>query len=229
MKVAASTHVGLVRAHNEDTFWYGDNVFVVCDGMGGHQAGEVASQMAVDVIRDYRFSQENTATEIEEAIRLANRRICEAGDAQIEYGGMGTTLTMGVLFDLILTIGHVGDSRAYLVRDCKIQQLTMDHSVVAELVRNGSITQSEALVHPHRHVITQALGAGSIKVDVGSFQLQAHDRLLICSDGLTDVVDDAAIAAVVDAHEPQTSVDLLIDRAVNGGGPDNVTVVIVEV
>ena len=233
MRVGAATDVGQVRSQNEDRYWYSDRVFVVCDGMGGHQAGEVASGLAVETIRGFAFPLEDPAAEVAAAIETAHTRICEAAAAKPEYSGMGTTLTMGLAHGgesgFAVTIGHVGDSRAYLYRDSQLRRLTIDHSVAAELARKGTLSGPEAETHPSRHMLTQALGVGAVSVLVETHVVESDDVLLFCSDGLTDVVTDAQIGTVLEELRSQEAADELLALANAGGGPDNITVLVVAV
>lgn len=232
MRVGAVTGVGQVRSQNEDRYWHDNHVFVVCDGMGGHQAGEIASQIAVETIEGFSFLLADPVQEVASAVDAAHTAICDAAAANPEYSGMGTTLTMGLVHQgeegLLVTIGHVGDSRAYLQRDSQLRQLTSDHSVAAELARQGTLSGSEAESHPSRHMLTQALGVGSVDASVETFSVESNDILLFCSDGLTDVVSDEDIRRVLDSHCPQAAAEELLASANAKGGPDNITVLVVE-
>ncbi len=232
MNIGVATSVGLVRDHNEDACFLDQNLFVVCDGMGGHQAGEVASALAIEVIKNFHFSQGQLEQQIKSVIEQAHQRIMK--DAQKRgLTGMGTTVTLALLTEDSQTrwlhIGHVGDSRAYLWRDGQLVQLTNDHSVVAELIRNGSLTEGEANTHPHRHVLTQALGVGEINIESHCHRLNSKDMVLICSDGLTNAVDEVTITEVIRNEEPQIAADKLVELADEQGGLDNTTLLIVEI
>ncbi len=232
MKIGVATSVGLVRDHNEDAYWVSDPIFVVCDGMGGHNAGEVASSIAVNVIENFCFSQQVSLSQIQQAISEAHEKIAQkAKDNSLV--GMGTTITLGIVeqkaMESWLHLGHVGDSRAYVLRQGHLVQLTHDHSVVAELVRNGNITEGEAVNHPHRHVLTQALGVGEITSETQSYQLEPGDYILLCTDGLSNVVADFEMAKVMQSNIPQLAAETLIDLANKQGGPDNITVIIIGI
>ncbi|NLY11556.1 MAG: Stp1/IreP family PP2C-type Ser/Thr phosphatase [Firmicutes bacterium] len=232
MRIGASTCTGKVRTLNEDAFWYDERCFVVCDGMGGHQAGEVASAMAVDTIKRYQFKCEDPVEEIKYAISLAHQKIYQASREKPELSGMGTTLTMGLICKqdehLVLKIGHVGDSRAYLFRNQELSQLTKDHSVVEELMRNGGLTKKEAAVHPQRNVLTQALGLGEIEIDIIDCPIQSGDRIMLCTDGLSNLVDDQQLIEGLIKENPQETADFLVELANSLDGRDNITVLIVD-
>ncbi len=205
-------------------------LFAVADGMGGAQAGEIASRIAASALRDATggSGEDAVATLIQEA----NRRVFEAAATDEARSGMGTTITAALVEDGTVRIGHVGDSRAYLVRDGRLEQLTDDHSLVAELVRSGRLSPEEADVHPQRSVITRALGTDP-DVDVDTFTVEARpgDVFMICSDGLTSMVDDQAILDIVEHN--RSSLDrtakALVEAANKGGGEDNITIVAFEI
>lgn len=232
MRVGAATSIGKVRELNEDAFWVGENCLIVCDGMGGHQAGEIASQMAIDVIRNYHFVMKEPKEEIRLAIEKAHKEIGCAADCHEHLRGMGTTLTM-CLFQphengVQMFVGHVGDSRAYVCKNGQLMQITSDHSVVGELIRQGSLAPNEAAVHPSRHVLSQALGVGSIEVELVEYHLPTGSQVLLCTDGLTDVVDDDQLKHALQLRSPQEIAQELVRRANNLGGPDNITVIVAE-
>ncbi|OJG18834.1 protein phosphatase 2C [Enterococcus canis] len=212
----------------------GQLLAVLADGMGGHQAGDVASQMAVSNLGE---DWQQTVTETpEKAIQWLIRQfqqenevINRTGQEQPELLGMGTTLVAAILFPEVFALAHVGDSRAYLLRDGQIRQLTEDHSLVNELVKSGEITQEMAANHPRKNVLTRSIGMpGTVEVDVTTIQWTADDYLLFCSDGLTNMVSDATIAEVVNG--PGSLVDKnerLIFLANEAGGSDNITVLLI--
>lgn len=224
-----ATNRGLVRQTNEDSYLVRRGLYVVCDGMGGARAGEVASQMACE-----RMLEVDPAVADKEAIRVAivdaNERISARSMAEPRLLGMGTTLTLALIRDDSLVLGHVGDSRAYLLHEGALRQLTDDHSWVGEMVRRGEITVEQAAVHPHRSVITKALGTdGEAEPDLVEVVLEPGDRLMLCSDGLSGMVRAAEIEALLQQAEgPQAAADALVAAALRGGGEDNVTVVVVE-
>jgi serine/threonine protein phosphatase PrpC len=227
---AAITDPGRRRRRNEDAYVLEPPLFAVADGMGGAQAGEIASRIAASVLRD---SPEQSGEEAVVAlIQEANRRVYEAAATDEARQGMGTTITAALVEDGTVRIGHVGDSRAYRIRDGQLEQLTEDHSLVAELVRSGRLSPEEADVHPQRSVITRALGTDP-DVDVDTFTVEARpgDVFMICSDGLTSMVDDETILDLVERN--RTSLDhamrALVDAANKGGGEDNITIVAFEI
>jgi PPM family protein phosphatase len=227
---AGVTDVGRVRDGNEDDFLDQSNrlgLVAVADGMGGHRAGEVASATALEALRAAVASGEP----LRDAIEGANDAVLEKSVSDQEFHGMGTTLTAGMLgSDGHLVVGHVGDSRAYLVRDGELSQITDDHSLVEEMVRNGELTPEQAEVHPRRSVITRALGIDpQVEVDEYPIELQPGDRILFCSDGLTTMVRPDEIASIL-GREPdlRRAAQLLVDAANAAGGEDNITAVIIE-
>jgi PPM family protein phosphatase len=218
--------VGRVRHHNEDRALGRGPVIAVADGMGGAKAGEVAAQMAVDEVAS--LSPPVSPEQVRAAIARANDAIFDMAHADPDKAGMGTTLTAALLSGSALAVLHVGDSRAYLWRDRELTQITDDHSVVAELVRRGSLSPAEAEVHPHRNVITRALGAErAVTPDIVTQPLEAGDLILLCSDGLSSYVGDAAIAeALASARDLNAAARELVALANRAGGADNVTVVL---
>jgi PPM family protein phosphatase len=227
---AAVTDVGRVRDGNEDDFLEQADrlgLVAVADGMGGHRAGEVASATALEALRAAVASGES----LREAIEGANEAVLEKSESDHELQGMGTTLTAGMLgTDGSLTVGHVGDSRAYLARDGELRQITDDHSLVEEMVRGGELTPEQAEVHPQRSIITRALGIDPlVDVDLYPIELQDGDRILLCSDGLTTMVRPEEIANILGREpDPRRAAQLLVDAANAAGGEDNITAVIVE-
>ncbi len=243
---AGITDVGCVRKHNEDNMLLRPELglFVVADGLGGHAAGEVASQIVVETVArfvgdttekdrtwplDYDTTVSFDANRLRTAILLADQAIAEDIRSNPERETMGSTVVGVLLHGATVTMAHVGDSRAYLLNSEGIQQVTRDHSWVAEQVANGILTPSEARVHPFRNVITQALGnGGDIDVDLQNLELQETDRLLLCSDGLSGMVGDQQIWEIVKgAPTLQSAAEALIEAARANGGEDNITVVVV--
>ena len=226
---AAATDPGRRRLRNEDAYVVQPPLFAVADGMGGAQAGEIASRIAASVLRESGAEAGEDA--VVALIQEANRRVYEAAASDEARAGMGTTMTAAQVVGDTVRIGHVGDSRAYRVRDGELEQLTDDHSLVAELVRSGRLTPEEADVHPQRSVITRVLGTDP-EVDVDTFEVEARpgDVFMICSDGLTSMVDDASILGMVERN--RASLDraarALVDAANKGGGEDNITVIVFE-
>jgi PPM family protein phosphatase len=229
---AALSHPGRKRRHNEDSYVIEPPLFVIADGMGGAKAGEVASGLAVSAVeaeqRDGGSGEQRVTALIEEA----NRRVYSRATEDRDVHGMGTTMTVALVEDNAVAFGHVGDSRAYLIRDGQLDQLTDDHSLVAELVRGGKLTPEEAESHPQRSVITRALGTEpDIDVDTFSVQPEPGDVFMLCSDGLTTMVDDQTILDAVEQHRSdlRQAAKALVNAANRGGGEDNITVIFFEV
>jgi serine/threonine protein phosphatase PrpC len=225
-----ASNVGLVRQTNEDSFLVRDGLYVVCDGMGGARAGEVASEMACRGLTGV-VPAESGADELLRAVKKANLAIATRSLEENRLLGMGTTLTAALLSEDTVTLVHVGDSRAYLLHDGRLSQLTDDHSWVGEMMRRGELTPNEAAVHPHRSVITKALGTDTeVEPDVLEVPVAVGDRLLLCSDGLTGMVSDEELRQILAREElPWDIASLLIQAALAGGGEDNVTVIVVDV
>ena len=229
VELARHTDTGRVRDHNEDRAYAHDELVAVADGMGGAAAGEVAAQLAIRAIRQLT-GQIDTAS-LRTALESANSAIRRTAASDPSKQGMGTTMTAVAVDNGLAQIVHVGDSRAYLWRDGALRQLTNDHSVVGEMVRRGTLSADEAAQHPHRNVITRALGAEpDVEVDATTADLRSGDVLLLCSDGLYTEVDDAGIADVLRAVPAlDDAAHALIDRANAAGGADNVTVVLARI
>src|SRR4051812_12585498 len=230
-QIASVTDTGRRRRHNEDSYVCEPPLFAVADGMGGAQAGELASGLAASALRDdsERLGGEQR---VDELIQGANRRVYERQSPDASASGMGTTMTVALVEDGQVAIGHVGDSRAYLIRDRALEQLTEDHSLVAELVRSGKLSPEEAEGHPQRSVITRALGTDpDVDVDTFSIETQAGDLFLLCSDGLTSMVDDDTILREVERNRDDLAkaAKALVRAANKGGGEDNITVVFFEI
>jgi serine/threonine protein phosphatase PrpC len=231
LRSAHLTHPGRKRRHNEDSYVHQPPLFAVADGMGGAKAGEVASGLAVEALRLRREVSGDYEAYVAELIQEANRRVYSRATEDAAAAGMGTTMTVGLVDDQSgrVTIGHVGDSRAYRIRGGGLEQLTDDHSLVGELIRSGKLTREEAEVHPQRSVITRALGTDP-DVDVDTFVVDAQpgDLFLICSDGLTSMVSDQAILKVVNDNQGdlQATAKALVAAANRGGGDDNITVIV---
>ena len=224
------TDVGCVRDHNEDSLVVAPPLFVVADGMCGHAAGEVASEIATSILAE-KAPQTPDAEALGHAVEEANLEIIAAAEDGRGREGMGTTCTAAILKEDRLIIAQVGDSRAYLLHQGKLQQLTRDHSLVAMMVEAGQLTPEEARVHPRRSVITRALGTDpSTKPDLYEIDVEAGDRLLLCSDGLYGMVEDPAIQAIMTrTADPQRCASQLVNEAIAAGGNDNVTVVVVDI
>jgi PPM family protein phosphatase len=229
---AALSHPGRRRRHNEDSYVLQPPLFAVADGMGGAKAGEVASGLAAAAVQESGTDGGTGEARVTALIEEANRRVFRRATEDRSASGMGTTMTVALVEGDRVAIGHVGDSRAYLIRDGRLEQLTDDHSLVAELVRSGKLTPEEAESHPQRSVITRALGTEA-DVDVDTFSVEASpgDLFMLCSDGLTTMVDDQAILDAVERHRSNLdeAAKALVNAANRGGGEDNITVVFFEV
>jgi serine/threonine protein phosphatase PrpC len=231
-ETAALSHSGRKRRHNEDSYVVQPPLFAVADGMGGAKAGEVASSLAAAAVQEVENEDVSGEARVAALIEEANRRVFRRASEDRDASGMGTTMTVALVEDDHVAIGHVGDSRAYLIRGGRLEQLTDDHSLVAELVRSGKLTPEEAESHPQRSVITRALGTeADVDVDTFSVEAAAGDVFLLCSDGLTTMVDDRTILDAVERHRPnlKDTAKALINAANRGGGEDNITVVFFEV
>jgi serine/threonine protein phosphatase PrpC len=226
------SHPGRRRRHNEDAYVVQPPLFAVADGMGGAKAGEVASGLAAAAVQESANEDASGEARVAGLIEEANRRVFRRATEDRDASGMGTTMTVALVEAEQVAFGHVGDSRAYLIRDGRLEQLTDDHSLVAELVRSGKLTPEEAEIHPQRSVITRALGTEEdVDVDTFSVEAAAGDLFLLCSDGLTSMVDDQTILDAVQQHRPnlQEAAKALVTAANRGGGEDNITVVFFEV
>jgi serine/threonine protein phosphatase PrpC len=222
------TDTGRQRRDNEDSAYVRAPLFVVADGMGGAQAGEVASALAVEEFQRPLAVDGTPEQRLADRVQSANRRIYETAQSAHEQAGMGTTLTAAYLDDADLAVAHVGDSRAYIFRDGSLTRLTQDHSLVEELVRRGKLTEEQAAEHPQRSIITRALGIeNDVEVDTWTFPVRAGDVVLMCSDGLTSMIGEDQIAAVL-GSEPDLdrAGERLIAEANEAGGRDNITVVL---
>ncbi|WP_410506382.1 Stp1/IreP family PP2C-type Ser/Thr phosphatase [Haloimpatiens sp. FM7315] len=229
--------IGNKRDNNQDYVgYYNDkekNVYVVADGMGGHNAGEVASKLAVESILEYIKDSNNISNPekvIEEAIKHANDRIFHLSSNKDAYAGMGTTVTTCLLFKGRLIMANVGDSRGYIVKKGKLNKVTKDHSLVQQLVDNGAISNEQAINHPNRNIITRALGIKySVKVDIFNLSLKGIDKVLLCTDGLTKELTDVEIQRVISAHsENNTICRVLIDECKKKEASDNISVIVFE-
>ena len=234
---AAGSHVGLIRPQNEDSYLCEHPLYAVADGLGGHAAGEVASALVIERLAQLSLDDTTTTTttddaqqELAEAVRDANRRIHRSAAEDPQHAGMGTTVTAAVAVGDTLCFAHVGDSRGYLLRGGELSRITEDHTPVQRAVRAGVISAEEALHHPSRHVLAQAVGLDvDVEVDTPRVDLQAGDRVVLCTDGMTDPIPDADIPGVIgDADTPDAAVEVLITASLQRGGPDNVTIVVID-
>ncbi len=233
MKAVSRTHIGNVRKSNQDALILlpgAYDLYGVADGMGGHKAGDVASRMAVEKLKEMLGDQKPSEELLRAAIEEANRSIFETQKTSEDFTGMGTTVTVIWEDKRRMLLGHVGDSRAYRVRNGKIEQVSQDHSMVAELVRDGLITPEEALVHPYRNIITRALGADeTVNVDILTLNKRKGDKFLLCSDGLSEYVRDNEMLDILLRMPMNEAADELLSMALEGGGHDNISLVIAEV
>ena len=229
---AVASDTGRRRRRNEDNYVVAPPLFAVADGMGGAQAGEVASQLAASALEGGDSDGLSGIERIDALIQEANRRIFDRASTDPTASGMGTTMTVALVEGMTVAIGHVGDSRAYLVRGEQMEQLTDDHSLVNELLKTGKLSEEEAQAHPQRSVITRAVGTDP-DVDVDGFSIEAEDGdvFLICSDGLSDMVEDEEILEVVHANRSDLdkAVKALVAAANRGGGEDNITAVAFQI
>src|SRR5438874_6993116 len=224
-RIASTTHPGRRRRRNEDSYVCDPPLFAIADGMGGAQAGALASQLAAGALRDQGDADGAVPEErVVALIQEANRRVYERASEDEGATGMGTTMTVALVAGDRVVFGHVGDSRAYLVRDGELEQLTDDHSLVAELVRSGKLSPEEAENHPQRSVITRAVGTDpDVDVDVFNADAQPGDIFMLCSDGLTDMVDDTTIQELIDRNHSDldAATRALVAAANKRGGEDN--------
>jgi protein phosphatase len=235
LRFGAATDVGRMRTNNEDSYLSERPVAAVADGMGGHNAGEVASAIAIEELAALRgkgpWPNEKAATDdLKRAIVRANRRIREAAAADRELNGMGTTLVAVLEDGDSVHLANVGDSRAYLLRQGELTQVTVDHTLVQELVDDGRLSPKDAERHPQRSMITRALGVDhQVEIDLFTYKLLPGDRLVLCSDGLSDVLNPPQIRnALLRVRDPQQAAERLVALAVEGGGPDNITVIVID-
>ena len=234
LKHGACTDVGMVRVSNEDAFTAEGELFVVADGMGGHNAGEVASALAVATLRSGVRSGLRDPATLRELVQQANTAIYTASLDDSAQAGMGTTVTAMAVIpgeEPRVMVANVGDSRTYIFRGGRLDPISVDHSYVQELVNEGIITRDEARTHPRRNIVTRALGIDrTVMVDVFTQEVRTGDRLLLCSDGLVDEVSDADIARVLGQHsDPQECAEALVMVANTNGGRDNTTVIVVDI
>jgi serine/threonine protein phosphatase PrpC len=243
VKLGAKTDLGRIRENNEDKFDFFEpedpavlatkgSFYGLADGMGGHSAGQIACELALKiVIRQYYANPSaDTHASLRRAIDEANSLIYDTAQMMSERNGMGTTLTCCLIREDMMTISQVGDSRAYLIRDAEIQQITEDHSWVAEQVRIGAMTLEEAQASPFRNIITRSIGTSStVEADITTHELRENDIVVLCSDGLTGHVDPSEILSVAMEHSPSVAAMRLVEEANERGGRDNITVVIVAI
>lgn len=237
MRVYGKSDVGMVRSMNQDYMFYSTepvgvlpNLFIVADGMGGHKAGDYASRLSVEKFVAYvkNAGNEVPIRVVDDGIRYVNGLVMDEAAANPDYAGMGTTFVAAFIKDETLFVANIGDSRLYLI-DSDITQVTEDHSYVGAMVRAGELTKEEAVRHPDKNIITRAYGASrEPKVDFFEVDLEKHDRILLCSDGLTNMVSDEEILDIMESEYIGDVVDILIDEAKENGGNDNITAIVIQ-
>lgn len=241
MRIFAKTDIGKTRQMNQDNYFVSDSddeikLFILADGMGGYNGGEVASQTAVQASHDYILNNwciieknsDGITTLLKNATKYANKIVFEKSTKEKELEEMGTTIDVCIIYENILYVSHIGDSRIYIINENEIKQVTSDHTYVQNLVKNGTITEEEALVHPDRHMLLKALGCNeNIEPDVFAIKLKMNENILLCSDGLTNMLKDDEIMKIVlnDLVSPENS---LIKMANDMGGLDNITVILIK-
>jgi protein phosphatase len=227
LTVGAASDIGQVREGNEDSYLLADPLFAVADGMGGHRGGEVASDLALRTIEELFAAREGTLTE---QVERANGAVFERSQTDRDVSGMGTTLTAALVEGDRVRLAHVGDSRAYLMRDGRLHLLTEDHTLVHRMVQEGEITEAQAETHPHRSILTRALGVDpAVEVDERFVEVRGGDRVLLCTDGLTGMLHDGQIESVLETEpNPDVAVERLVREANRAGGVDNITAVLLD-
>ena len=239
LKVFSRTDMGLMRKSNQDCVYTSDapmgdllNIFIVADGMGGHAAGELASRVAVNTMLDCirTSSEKNPAVSIKKAVRAANSAVFARSLEDISREGMGTTIVACTFIDNVVQVVNVGDSRMYVISPRSIKQITVDHSLVEEMIRRGGLTREKARTHPDKNVITRAVGIKpDVEADNFSCILESGDTVLLCTDGLTNMVTDERIKQIVTgSSDVATAADKLINEANENGGLDNISVVLIK-
>jgi serine/threonine protein phosphatase PrpC len=231
LNVGSRTDLGKLRERNEDSLLVKDRLFAVADGMGGHRGGDVASSMAIEALDGLALPDDAPLEVLVEEIKAANRSVLARGEAHRNLRGMGTTVTAFLTDGDKAYVAHVGDSRAYLLRDGAFQHLTEDHTLVQRMVRDGRITAEQADHHPQRSILTRALGVDEdLTVDDLTLDIHPGDRILLCTDGLTGMVDEDRIQEILESEpDPQRASDQLVEEANRAGGEDNITVVVIDV
>jgi protein phosphatase len=235
MRIASISDIGLHRKRNEDTFLVDEDkcIFVVCDGMGGHKGGDVASRLAVEIIKEtFIFSvAEEIIPALQSAAEMANRIIWEKGKSDDSLNEMGTTLTAAVIFDGSLIVAHVGDSSLYLFRENQLKKVTCDHTLAEQMLSDGLLKKEDMRSNVYNHVLTRAVGVESqVEIDIYQEEIHTGDWVLMCTDGLTDLIEDEYIDELLrGADDPKIVAQELLNMALHKGGYDNVTIVLVSV
>lgn len=239
MKAFAKTDIGSKRSMNQDSYYCNEtsvgsfhNLFIVADGMGGHKAGDQASKLCVTQMEDAisKSAHKTPVSIFEEAVAKANLAVYQEAKGNIEYEGMGTTMVACTVQNDTMYVANIGDSRLYLLRE-KLHQITSDHSLVEELVKKGNLTESEARIHPQKNIITRALGTDSqVSADYFEVAIQKGDIILLCSDGLSNMIDDEDMEYIVNqSRSLEDAGKALVDKANQNGGDDNITVVLAKI
>lgn len=242
MNIGVKTDRGKIRDNNQDAYYlplaFDKPLFIIADGMGGHKAGEIASNLAIDLISEsFRENfkkgiegEDPVKANIHKSINIANKSIYEKSKKEKAYAGMGTTVTLAYIDEDYIYIGHVGDSRAYVIENASLRQVTEDHSLVEELIKNGSISKEEAKQHPQRNIITRAVGtAPDIEIDIFLLARDKVDILLLCTDGLTSMVEDNDIGKIlVEESNIEKACQDLVELSNKKGGYDNITVLAID-
>lgn len=239
MKATAITDIGKTRAVNQDYIYTSvdrvgclPNLFIVADGMGGHKAGDTASRFTVETIKTLieQSQGKDAISIINDSVKMVNGLLLQKASESEDYYGMGTTLVIATIFDNVLRVANVGDSRLYVIDDNDITQITRDHSLVEEMVLAGKLSKSEARTHARKNVITRAIGGEEqVEPEMFSIDLKESSKVLMCSDGLTNMLEDAEILSIVrNNSDIEDAARMLIDRANENGGKDNISVIIVE-
>lgn len=238
MNVGGGSNKGLIREINQDSIYLPENgsspLYIVADGMGGHKAGEIASKLTVEILKKEITNNmldgsnlQDVSKTIQRAIEFANKEVFEYSLADEECKGMGTTVTLGYVYNKHFIVAHVGDSRAYCLRGTKLIRITEDHSLVNELVKTGEISSTEALTHPQRNIILRAVGTSiDIDIDLDIIEIEANDIFIICSDGLTNMLSEFKIQNIFENNKDmKLACELAIQSAIDKGGKDNITVI----
>lgn len=228
-----ASHTGYKRKINEDRFLIkelsGLILLAVADGLGGNPGGEMAAQIVIDAFQEYKFSEENLERKLKEALKNAEKRIHHKINNNSDLNGMGATATSAILNKNKVFWIHVGDSRIYLLHNKKLKQITTDHTFIQDLINDGSLTLDQAKAHPLKNILDQCVGCDEMQPDSGVFDIEKKDRILLCSDGLTNHLSDSQIESILQIKSIQKAGQQLISTALNMGGTDNVTVIVKDI
>lgn len=237
MKSVGISDQGLIRQRNEDSFFIRESqgLFVVCDGMGGHKSGHIASRLAVDIVarETYNIDNNQLVEVIDEIIKKANRKIWKAGQENPECREMGTTITVAIINDNKLYVRHIGDSRLYIIRGNSIRQVTEDHTLAEQMIKDGLLSAQELAYTSYNHILTRALGIEEeVQIDHYIEYLMVGDIILLCTDGLSDMLEDEEILEIVSSlsyENMEQTAQKLIDKALERGGHDNITIILIGI